>query len=401
MKGKLTHAQCTKATAAPGQRVCLADGIAGLRLNVTCGAKGIVRKSWSQHVTIKGQGRRTLGLGTFPAVPLSDARKVALRNFVAGQQGVDPQPAVAPTRKVPTVLEALAENINAKAAVGRFKDADQALKDALASVGNHASAIARRPVHKVQPAEVLAVLKQPSIAGTNKARVVLRHLRGAFDWAVAEGHRADNPAGAELRAAAPLAPKNTQHRDALPIDDTPGAMAAFSAAPKSEVWRAFVQLVVLTTLRSSEVRGARWGEVDFDARVWTVPGERMKEGEAHEVPLSDQATAILRSLKPADAHANALVFPGRVPGKPIANTGARDVRAALGLPKDAPVTLHGFRSTFRDWVAERTDHSRELAEMALAHKQAHGNAVEASYNRTKLRERRRALMQDWAAYVMP
>ena len=396
MKGKLTHAQCTKATATPGQRVCLADGIAGLRLNVTCGAKSIVRKSWSQHVTIKGQGRRTLGLGTFPAVPLSEARKVALRNFVAGQQGVDPQPAVA---KVPTVLEALAENINAKASVGRYKDADQALKDALASVGNHAAIIAKRRVDKVKPADVLAVLKQPDIAGTNKARVVLRHLRGAFDWAVAEGHRADNPAGAELRAAAPLAPKNTQHRDALPIDDTPGAMAAFAAADKSEVWRAFVQLVVLTALRSSEVRGARWGEFDFEARVWTVPGERMKEGEAHEVPLSDQAMAILRSLKPDGAHAETLVFPGRKPGKPIANTGARDVRAALGLPKDAPVTLHGFRSTFRDWVAERTDHSRELAEMALAHKQAHGNAVEASYNRTKLRERRRVLMQDWSDFI--
>jgi integrase len=142
-----------------------------------------------------------------------------------------------------------------------------------------------------------------------------------------------------------------------------------------------LEFLILTAARSGEVLGAAWDEIDFAAKTWTIPAERMKAGKAHKVPLSDRAVEILRSLPRTDAR----VFPGYAKGM---------LRLLKDLRPDA--TVHGFRSTFRDWAAERTNFPREVCEMALAH--AIPDAVEAAYRRGDLFEKRRRLMADWATW---
>ena len=145
---------------------------------------------------------------------------------------------------------------------------------------------------------------------------------------------------------------------------------------------------ILTATRSGEVRGARWSEIDLNAALWTIPGTRMKAGLSHRVPLSPEALAILAQARGLD---DDLIFPGRRPGSALS-----DMTAVLKR-LNVPATLHGFRSTFRDWAAERTNVPREIAEMCLAH--TVGNTVERAYARSDLFEKRRALMDTWARFA--
>ena len=151
------------------------------------------------------------------------------------------------------------------------------------------------------------------------------------------------------------------------------------------------EFLVLTAARSGEVRGARWSEIDRDAAVWTVPGERMKAGREHRVPLSGRALAVLDEARQLAGSAD-LVFPsatGRMPSQ----TGLRKMLRKVGI--DA--VPHGFRSSFRDWAAECTETPREVCELALAH--VNSDRVEAAYRRSDLFERRRTLMQEWTDYL--
>ena len=144
---------------------------------------------------------------------------------------------------------------------------------------------------------------------------------------------------------------------------------------------------ILTACRSAEVRLAQWSEIDFEQAVWTIPAQRMKGGKAHRVPLSPLALKILREQQGKDP---CWVFPGARPGKPISGTALLDEARRI----DANVTVHGFRSTFRVWAAEKTDTPREIAEMSLAHRG--GSRVEMAYQRSDLLEHRRVLMDKWA-----
>ncbi len=153
-----------------------------------------------------------------------------------------------------------------------------------------------------------------------------------------------------------------------------------------------VRFAILTATRSGEVRGARWSEIDLDAAVWTIPGERMKTKEEYRIPLSAEALAVLRQARGLD---DDLVFPGRRRGRPLWDMPLTAVLRRLNVP----VTLHGFRSTFRDWASERTNVPREIAEMCLAH--TVGGAVERAYARSDLFDKRRDLMERWARFCCP
>ena len=158
------------------------------------------------------------------------------------------------------------------------------------------------------------------------------------------------------------------------------------------VTRLCLRFLILTAARSGEARGATWAEMNLGAATWTVPGSRMKAGKVHRVPLSDAALAVLAEAKPLD-DGSGLVFPGRYPGRPLSDMSLTKVLRDTGL--DASATVHGFRSSFRDWCAEM-GHPRELAESALAHTVG---GVEGAYFRSDLLARRRGLMEAWAAYA--
>jgi integrase len=259
--------------------------------------------------------------------------------------------------------------------------------------------IGERSVADIDIGAVLEVLEAPvsddegEAAGPfwNARAETASRVRGRIErilnWARVRGYRqGENPARwkGNLDEALPSKKPRVKHHAALPYDE----IAAFVADlhTRDGVSARALEFCILTAARTGEVLGARWSEIDLVAKLWTIPGERMKAGAEHRVPLTDRCIEILGPAKAASE----LVFPG--PRGQLSNMALLSVLARMNRDD---VTVHGFRSTFRDWASEATDHPREVAEMALAHTIA--NKVEAAYRRGDLFEKRRRLMDDWAA----
>jgi integrase len=228
---------------------------------------------------------------------------------------------------------------------------------------------------------------------TETATRVRLRIEAVLSWATARGYRAagDNPARwrGHLDNLLPARAKvqRVEHHPALPY----GEVAAFMAELRldTNIAARALELLILTATRSGEVLQAKWDEIDLPSRLWTVPAERTKSGRVHRVPLSDMAMAVLERM--AAIRLNDYVLPGR--RGPLARTAMFDQLRKMGR---ADLTTHGFRSTFRDWCAERTNFPREVAEMALAH--TVGDAVERAYQRSDLFAKRRQLADAWARF---
>ena len=251
--------------------------------------------------------------------------------------------------------------------------------------------IGNRPVSEVNTADVLEILTPIWHVKAETARAVRQRLRSVLEWAIAMDLRADNPCDRVLPV---LDPQNdiVTHRLALPHRDVAAAIETVRASSSQQpaVKLAF-EFLVLMAARSAEVRLATWDEMDMAGRVWTVPALRMKAKREHRVPPCRRAVGILDAARTL-GDGNPLVFPMRS-GRPIAPS---TLPKMLHYHKIAAVA-HGFRSSFRDWAAEETDHPREVVEAALAH--VVQNKVDAAYARSDLFERRRRLMGDWSAYL--
>jgi integrase len=247
-------------------------------------------------------------------------------------------------------------------------------------------------VAAIDTALIMQILEPIWTAKPETASRVRGRVETILDWAAARGYRqGDNPARWRghlqrlLPARAKVAPVN--HHAALLYGSLPGFMAKLRQ--QAGTGARCLELTVLTAARTGEAIGARWDEIDMQARTWTVPASRMKSGRPHTVPLSDQATALLAALP----RSGELVFEGARAGRPISNMAMMMTLRRMGRGN---LTVHGFRSAFRDWAAEQTSHPNHVVEMALAH--AIGDKVEAAYRRGDLLAKRRSLMQDWAKY---
>ena len=253
------------------------------------------------------------------------------------------------------------------------------------------------PVQDVDTGHVMACLEPIWRATPETASRVRGRIEAVLDYATARGWRTgENPARwrGHLANLLPASTKvrKVQHHPALPWRDMGACMADLAAA--GGVAALALRFAILTAARSGEARGATWAEVDMAQAVWTVPGERMKGGKPHRVPLSVPALDVLRAVLPLrDREAGDFVFPGARPGSPLSDVALAKVLHRIGRDD---VTVHGMRSTFRDWAAETTGYAREVAEAALAHVNA--DKVEAAYRRSDLFEKRRRLMDDWAAF---
>lgn len=247
------------------------------------------------------------------------------------------------------------------------------------------------PVSAIDTALVLKVLEPIWGKKSETASRLRGRIEAVIDWATAREYRAgDNPARwrGHLDKLLPSKRKlrSVRHHTAIPYDELPAFMARLR---RSEFVSArALEFTILTAARTGEVIGARWPEIDTAAKVWTVPASRMKAGREHRVPLSDRAIELLTALPREDD--NNHIFIGARKGAGLSNM------AMLELVKGAGVTVHGFRSTFRDWAAETTAYPNHVVEMALAH--LIGDKVEAAYRRGDLFEKRRRLMRDWATY---
>lgn len=371
-------------------------GVPGLALQILpSGAR-----SWILRVRIAGK-RRDMGLGGYSqsGMTLARAREAALAAREKIKQGIDP----------------IEENKAARSALGATRAAAKTFKDCAEGYMEAHEASWRNAKHASQWRNTLEKVAYPVMGGLLVRDVQLSHvlsalepiwrtktetasrLRGrielVLDWAAARGYRDGlNPARwrghLDKLLPAPAKVMKRLHYDALPIDAMGDFMTRLS---KQEGMGArALELAILTAARSGEVRGARWSEFDLNAGVWTIPAERMKAGKEHRVPLSAPALKLLEAqLKAGDS---GLVFPSRRDGL------VSDMTLVAVLRRmEVAAVPHGFRSTFRDWTAERTSYPNEVCEMALAH--TIGDKVEAAYRRGDLFEKRRLMMADWATYL--
>ena len=224
------------------------------------------------------------------------------------------------------------------------------------------------------------------------ARRVRQRIRTILGWAMAHGFVEYNIVEA-ITGALPAMPVVKEHHRALPYREVKAALATVEASKASLAVKLCFRFTVLTAARSGEARGAVWSEIDFDAREWRIPSMRMKNGTKHRVPLSNAALAVLEQVRMLNDESD-LIFPSpRKPGHPLNDMAMTKLLRDVKLAERA--TVHGFRSSFRDWCAE-TGKPRELAEAALAHTVG---GVEGAYFRSDLMEQRRRLMEDWARYL--
>ena len=359
----------------------------GLSLLVKTMANGRLSKSWSQRVRI-GEEVTNIGLGSFPVTTLADARNRALENRRTIEAGRDPRER---NDGVPTFADAAETVIALHAETWRDRGRSEAIWRS--SLRDYAMPrLGRKSVAAIRSGDVLAVLAPIWNEKRETARRVRQRIGAVMKWAVAQGYRDDNPAGDAITAALPRGGgAGRKHQRALPYADVAGAVARVRASAAHPSTVLGFEFLVLTAARSGEVRGARWEEIDEDAATWTVPGERMKSGRDHRVPLSGRALEILETARPLSG-GEGLIFPSATGRVMSDNTMSKLLRE-----RSIEAVPHGFRSSFRQWAAERTNIPREVAELALAH--VNSDRVEAAYQRSDLFERRRDLMESWSLYL--
>ena len=357
-----------------------ADG-GGLALRID--DRGYRRWIWRGQVDGKSVVR---GLGGFPAVSLKDARSGVAKVRADAEAGA--LRAVSTT--IPTFAEAAAKVIELRRPTWtNWRHAAQWQYTlnyyAMPVLGDTA-------VDEITTADVMDVLEPIWAVKHETASRVRQRMETVFDWCITRGYQQDNPAGKHILKALPNTKRMKQHHRALPYAEVPAAFHRVSNCRAYECTKFAFKLLVLTATRSGEVRGADWGEIDWESATWTIPAERMKAAKEHRVPLGDQAMAVLRDAW-AFSGPDGLIFPAPRTGKALSDMALTQLLRRLEIPS----TIHGFRSSFRDWAAEQSGASWAVCESALAH--TIGNSVEQAYMRSDLFDKRQVLMQQWADYI--
>ena len=345
-------------------------------------------RSWIQRLVIRGR-KRELGLGSVTLVSLAEAREQALANRKLARTGGDPLAEKRRSVGIPTFAEAARRVVEQKRAGWRSRAQG---RDWMLTFERYAfPRVGKLPVSEVTSADVLEILAPIWHTKADTARRLRQRIRAVLEWAVAMEFRIDNPCD---RIGPVLGPQHkvVQHMRALPHREVAAAIRTARASTVPPAVRLAFEFLVLTAARWGEVRWAEWTEIDRENGVWTVPARRTKANREHRVPLCGRALEILDGARTLVEGTSPYLFPNRL-GKQLEE---KQLRRMLGKHKIAAVP-HGFRSSFRDWAAEETDHPREVIEAALAH--VVQNRVEAAYRRTDLFERRRRLMGDWEAYL--
>jgi integrase len=391
-----------------------ADG-GGLWLHVNqAGAR-----SWIFRFMLRGRARE-MGLGPVHTIGLAEARKLAQQCRQQLLEGIDP--IEARQARLAGARAAAAKAISFKECAEAYIAAHQAgwknPKHAAqwpATLGAYVYPVfGDLPVQAIDTALVMKVLEQKTGGAADGAAAPLwtarpetaSRVRGriecVLDWAAARGYRhGENPARwrghldhllpkkATVAKAKRAAAGKGAHHEALPYGEVPAFMAELRQ--QKGIAACILEFAILTAARTGEVIGARWEEIDLAERLWTIPAGRMKAGKEHRVPLAPAALAIVAMM--AETRRSDFVFAGGRPGRPISNMAMLMLLRRMGY---GDITVHGFRSSFRDWAAERTGFPSEVAEMALAHVVA--DKVEAAYRHGDLVAKRRQIMEAWAKF---
>jgi integrase len=372
----------------------------GLYLQVTEGADGTPRKSWLFRYAAAGRERQ-MGLGPLIDVSLAEARVRASAARELRRAGKDPIAEREAARADAKLFAAKKMSFDdcATAYIAAHRGGWRNIKHASQwknTIATYCSPVfGKLPVQLVDVGLVMKAIEplwatKPETAGRLRGRI-----ERFLDWAKVRGYRdGENPARwrGHLDHLLPARDKvrRVKHHAALPYREMPIFMAQLKK--RDAVAARAVELAILTATRTGEVIGAKWAEFDLHDRVWTIPAERMKGGREHRVPLSDAAMGVIEHM--GTVRQSDCVFPGDRRAA-LSNMALLMLLRRMGR---TDITIHGFRSSFRDWVEEQTDAPRAVAEMALSH--SIDNAVEAAYRRGDLLEKRRPLMTKWANYCL-
>lgn len=376
-------------------------GVAGLMLQVAKGGS----RSWILRARI-GEKRRDIGLGGYPEVSLALARDRALAKKELIANGIDPieqkraarAQLIASQRNTITFDEAADIVHETKSA--EFKN-EKYKAQWISAIRTYASPIiGKMPVSEIDLNSIKEIFNSIQPSGktlwndkTDTAKKLRGNIEAILAWAtVNEYRKGENPARwqgyLDQVFAKPSKIKKVQHFKSMPIDDMPAFMPELRKI--EGISARALEFTILTATRSGEVRGARWDEIDLNARVWTIPAERMKASKEHRVPLSNACIELLKAMpRIVD---NPFVFPSPRGGM-LSDMSLSAVLKRMKLE----FVPHGFRSTFRDWAGERTSYPREVCEHALAHKLK--DKSEAAYQRGDYLAKRALMMQDWANFI--
>jgi len=347
-------------------------------------------KKWILRTVVHGR-RTDIGLGGYSTTTLAEAREESAKLRKIARAGGSP----------------LEDRRKARVAVPTFENAATTVHEEHSKTWKNEKHAAQwintlteytfpqfgsMPVDQVGTAEVLKALSPIWLVKPETARRVRQRIGTVLDWAKAAGHRSgDNPING-IEKGLPKQPKGQSHHAALPYAEVSSFISDLPNAEASESTRLAFEFLILTATRTSEVILAEWPEVSLDDRAWTIPAERMKAGRPHRIPLSPRCMEILERVKEL-SNSGSFVFPGRSAKKPLSTMVFLMMIRRMGKE----ITAHGFRSSFRDWAAERTNFSREVCEMALSHSVS--DKTEAAYLRGDLFDKRRDLMDTWAMYA--
>jgi integrase len=344
--------------------------------------------SWILRVQNNGK-RQDIGLGSSKSVSLKDARDAAFTTRQKIAQGIDPVAERRQERQVIPTFRKAAELVHEEHQLAWKNGKHQ--NQWIATLKTYAfPKMGDRLVSEIEGPLIRDVLAPIWLAKPETARRVRQRIGAVLDWSYARGFRTTEAPMRSLSKGLPRQPKKDNHFAALPYAAVPDFLEKLGE--RESVGRVALEALVLTAARSGEIRGVTWSELDLQTALWTVPASRMKMGRAHLVPLSPEAVAVFERAKKFKVGASDLVFPGQNVKKPLSDMTLLKILRDM----DLGVTVHGFRSAFRDWVAEQTDYSGEIAEAALAHTVS--NKVEAAYRRTDFLDKRRVLMRDWGAF---
>ncbi len=364
---------------------------------------GTLKPKGEFRIKKTGPGKRVeLGLGSALDVPLAKARQRAAEIREMLLEGIDPR-----VERLKSKEEAKPADEKPVVTFGAFAmELLDSIEDGFknpkhraqwrSTLNKHAEKLLEVPIADVSTEQIVAVLEPIWLTKRETASRLRGRIERVLDAAKVKGLRdGENPARSRghLELLLPKSTKTVRHHPALPYKQ----VADFIASLRQRAGTAAraLEFTILTAARSGETRGMTWAEVNLEEKLWTVPASRMKAGAEHQVPLSDQAMAILTDLHNDDTKPHQFVFPAQRSGSLSDMT----LSAVLKRMARTGITVHGFRSTFRDWAGEETSFEREVTEMALAHTVA--SSVERAYRRGRALEKRRELMTAWADYCFP
>ncbi|MBT5434750.1 MAG: integrase arm-type DNA-binding domain-containing protein [Rhodospirillaceae bacterium] len=335
-------------------------------------------------------GRIDMWLGSTQLVQLAEAREIALRYRKIAREGGDPVALKRTEKERPTFRQA-AQTVheNNKKAWSNGKHVNQWIT----TLETYAyPVIGDKRVNQIATADIESILQPIWLEKPETARRVRQRIRAVLDWATSAGHREGANPAITVGPGLPKQRAKVKHHRAMLYAEVPAFVRSLNESDAANAVRLALEWTILTAARTSETLGATFSEIDLEAAVWTVPPERMKADVEHRVPLAGRCLEIVERARGL-SDGQGFVFPSNRYRKPLSNVAMLQILRR----RELDCTVHGFRSSFRDWAAEQTSFPRDVCEAALAH--VVENKVEAAYRRSDLFGRRRALMEAWEDYV--